>query len=516
MRELQQAARLRRTPYAIAVLTALAAFIVASVGGVASSSKPPAAVGVGLYHTFFSLAFAVVAWVGPGVAAMTIASERSGRTWEPLLLTGMGPRAIARGKFLASLTYIAMYLVALAPVGALPFLFGGVTALEVVAAFLLLGLLSALSVGFGLSVSSAVSSPGLAAVVTLPIAVALSIGAYVTLGVALSYLVHELWPAVVEGAPVWLPTAYVRAPLSWEYLVYLVFVPIGSIGLLAWFFFENTVANMQDTNDDRTSGLKLWLLVAVPSFAAMAVSIGAVVGGADGWGAALGGMAWIGAFMLLATFLFVGDALEPSERVRAAWERDATGPARRLLGPGVVGTMTLVMMLGLGAFALLAVAGALLEHRSGGTWHSSKTGALIVVAAYGSSFLVFLCGLATWLRGNAQRPLAARLLLLLATFLAFVGPWIAVALSSVLVDSDVGLLVAAPSPFYAGVMVEALDRTSATAQTRIAVGATAIACWATLGLVFHGLGARRTTALCRSLAEERARLESGELTGARE
>ncbi len=44
---------------------------------------------------------------------------------------------IARGKFLAAYTNIAMYIVMLAPAGALPFLFGGVTATEVLAAFAL-------------------------------------------------------------------------------------------------------------------------------------------------------------------------------------------------------------------------------------------------------------------------------------------------------------------------------------------------------------------------------------------
>ena len=86
--------------------------------------------------------------VGPAVAANSIASEREGRTWEAVLLTGLSPTVIARGKFLAAFTAIAMYIVMLAPVGALPFLFGGVTATEVVLAFAGLFLIALLSVAF--------------------------------------------------------------------------------------------------------------------------------------------------------------------------------------------------------------------------------------------------------------------------------------------------------------------------------------------------------------------------------
>ncbi|PMU64969.1 ABC transporter permease, partial [Pseudomonas sp. FW215-L2] len=80
-------------------------------------------------------AYLVVTLVGPAVAANSIASEREGKTWEAVLLTGLTPKNIARGKFMAAYTTIAIYIVVLAPVGALSFLFGGVTATDVVTAF---------------------------------------------------------------------------------------------------------------------------------------------------------------------------------------------------------------------------------------------------------------------------------------------------------------------------------------------------------------------------------------------
>jgi hypothetical protein len=179
MREMRQAARLSRTPVILATLTAMVTLLICSVGGIASTSAEPARVGSALFHTFFSLAFAVVTWVGPAVAASTIASERSGRTWEALELTGLGAARIARGKFLAALTYISLYIVMLAPVGALPFLFGGVTASEIVLAFILLGVFACESTAFGLAMSSKFASPALCILVTLFVAVSCSIAVYV-------------------------------------------------------------------------------------------------------------------------------------------------------------------------------------------------------------------------------------------------------------------------------------------------------------------------------------------------
>jgi len=86
----------------------------------------------------------VVTVVGPAIAANSIASEREGRTWEAVLLTGLSPKDITRGKFLAAFTTICLYVVVLAPVGALSFLFGGVTATEVIVAFAFLVMLAGL------------------------------------------------------------------------------------------------------------------------------------------------------------------------------------------------------------------------------------------------------------------------------------------------------------------------------------------------------------------------------------
>ena len=210
IRELKQAARLTRTPVVLSVLTVLATLLMASIGGLMASEASPAKTGVVLFQVFFSLAYFIVTVIGPAVAANTIASEREGHTWEAVLLTGVRPQTIARGKFLAAYTGVGMYIVMLAPVGALPFLFGGVTALETLVAFLFLFLVALLSVAFGLAISSKMASMRGAIVVTLLLAFPMSIFAFSTLGVGLSFAAHAAWPAVARGAPVWLPTAYER------------------------------------------------------------------------------------------------------------------------------------------------------------------------------------------------------------------------------------------------------------------------------------------------------------------
>ena len=140
----------------------------------------------------------VLVLAGPALAANGIASEREGRTWEALLLTGLAPGVIARGKFLAAYTHVALYVVMLAPVGALPFLFGGVTAVEVVLAFVWLFLFALLAVAFGLAVSSKMDSLRVALLVTLLCAFLLSPTAY-GIGTALSHAAHLAWPAVPDA-----------------------------------------------------------------------------------------------------------------------------------------------------------------------------------------------------------------------------------------------------------------------------------------------------------------------------
>src|SRR5260370_14826912 len=109
MREMRQSARLARTPWILFALTLTLALLMCSMGGLAAASETtPAAIGEALFQMFFSLAYLVVVVVGPAIAANAVAAEREGRTWQAVLLTGLQPKAIARGKFIAACTRIAL------------------------------------------------------------------------------------------------------------------------------------------------------------------------------------------------------------------------------------------------------------------------------------------------------------------------------------------------------------------------------------------------------------------------
>jgi ABC-type transport system involved in multi-copper enzyme maturation permease subunit len=503
MRELKQAARLQRTPVILAVVTSMIALLMASVGGIASVSTEPAKVGFALYQTFFTLAFYVVAWVAPAVAANTVASERGGKTWESLVLTGIGAESIARGKFLAAVTYVCLYVVMISPVGALAFLFGGVTATEVVIGFVYLFLFAALATAFGLSLSSAFASPAIAIVVTLLVAVPLSITLYMAGGLMLSFGAHELWPAVPEGPPIWLPTAYVRADFGVKYLVLLVLTPLVLVSLPAWFLYEVTIANMRSVSDDRSTGIRKWFIVAAPLTAAITLVPTVVVPGPSPWGA---GVAFMLSFLLLATLLFIGEPLAPSVRVELRWSKQRVGPFRRFIGPGVVKASVLLLALGSAALLLQTMLGALLAPGASPT--SVEPGLqVLVVGGYSIAFFVFAVGLGLWLRARSRGAGTPRLVLIGILFLALVGPWMVMAIVGVLSDGrDEFQVLAAPSPVFAAVMANAIDTSAPHRQQLLIAGATCALGWTLIGLGLFTAGAARANRLVRQWRAELSRL----------
>jgi hypothetical protein len=518
MRELRQAARLQRTPIILAVLTGMIALLICSVGGIASITTEPARVGVALFHTFFSVAFAVVTWVAPAVAASTIAAERGGRTWEALLLTGLGPTTIARGKFLASLTYISLYIVMLVPVGALPFLFGGVTATEVIAAFVLLFLLAVISVAFGLSISSKFASPAVAIVVTLLVAIPLSITIYIFGGIALSFAANSVWPAIPRGPPVWLPTAYVRAEFGLEYVMFLILAPLVMVALPAWFLYEVTIANMSGPSDDRSSGIRRWFLVAAPLLAVVSMVPMFAVSN-DEWAAANTGIGIFWLFLVFSSFVFADEPLGPARRVIVHWERQAASKLRRYLGPGVLSAASLMLILGLGGIALQVAAGVGFELLRGGPDVDVDSQRVIAFGAYAAAFFVFLTGFMAWTRARSSGATIPRLLLIAVLFFAAVGPWIAMAIAGILTDgSDDALVVASPSPTYVFVMMRVLDKAASNRELAIAAGVVCSAAWALLGVGLLGAATVRTRRVVRQhlarLSELEAALDGDQQTAA--
>ena len=495
MRELRQSARLQRTPVILMTITVAVALLISSVGGIASVTAEPAKVGVGIFHTFFSLAFALVTWLGPAVAASTIAGEKNGRTWEALALTSLSPARIARGKFLAAYTYIGLYLVMLAPVGALPFLFGGVTATEVILAFFCCFVFAALAVAFGLALSSKFQSSASAIIVTLIIALSTSFATFIGLGVALSVAVHEQWPAVAQGPPVWLPTAWVRADLGLPYLAFLVVLPAVAVLVPAWLFYEVTIANLAGPSDDRSSRLRVWTIVSSLLLTACCAIVAVATRQVE-WAKAQGAFLFV--FFVFVVLMVAGEPLGPSRRVRVAWERASRGRALRALGPGVVPATTWLLFLVLLAFTACIGIGLLTL--------TKPTDRDVLIAFDGQllAFLIFLCGLSAFFRTRAEGATVPRVLLVVVTVMAAIGPWIVMAIAGVVTQSSDGTLaLASPSPTYAFVLAEEIQRGSANVDSLILPAILCSAGYALFGVGLFAMAASRAHA---RLSRERERL----------
>ena len=503
MREMRQMARLMRTPIVLMTLTLLVALLMAALGGTMMDRKSPAVVGAVLFQVFFSVAFFVVTMVGPALAANAIASEREGKTWEAVLLTGIRPQEVARGKFLAAYTSVALYIVALAPAGAIPFLFGGVTPGEVFIAFAFLFLVGLLAVAFGLAISSKMQSLRGALLVTLLLAVPVAGFAYATLGFGTSYAIHDIWKPVARGYPIWLPMAYVRGEFGLEYVVVLVVMPLLLIGLPAWFLYEVTAANLAGPSDDRSSGIKRWYVVASATLLLAGLSpLLADASRSARTGYVAAAMLVYCTFAAFATFVFAGEPLGPSRRVAARFAAKRAGALRRFFGPGAVSAAVLQIIVAVPTLLLLA-GGALAAMTLGRSPSKRDVDGLMVFTAYATGFFIFLVGLAAALRSRTQTPLVARLLLLAVLFGVSVLPWIAAAIFGVFGSGRSSSLVAAcASPFY---VFYALDNVRKSDPVTASLAASAA--YAALGVLLLLAAVKRSR---RIMAEYRQYLETAD------
>jgi hypothetical protein len=514
MREMRQSARLARTPWILLTLVLVLTLVLSSIGGLtASSGTSPAELGGALFQIFFGIAYFVVVLVGPTVAANGIAAEREGRTWEAVLLTGMTPKEIARGKFLAAYTTMALYIVALAPVGALSFLFGGVTAGEVVIAFVFLFLLAALAVAFGLAVSSFMSNLRGAIVITLMLAAVTGPMLFSMGGFGCSFLAHKLWPDVPEGMPIWLPLAYQRAAFGLDYLVVLVVFPLLLVSVPAWFLYEATIANLTGEADDRSSGLKRWFAITTP-IVALTGSVPSLLATDYGTraGLCITGILVFVMHMLLCAMLFAAEPPGPSRRIEVRWRRANVSAVTRFLGPGLFRTMLLVLFMCIAGVAAIAlIDGAALVAGSVGTSTVKERSLdqIAVVAAYVTPYCVFCIGLLSWLRSRNASPWIPRIIAVGVLFLIAVAPWVVAAITGVLADSSAKawILLAAPSPFFLASMLSEIGSYAHDAPMTVPVGMIFALAWGALGLMFLSIAKHRSGKI---LAERDAILKRSE------
>ena len=107
-----------------------------------------------LFEAMALLMMTAVVMVVPGVTALSIVGERERQTLSLLQVTQLSPFELIFGKLTSSLSYFLLLLVAVAPIMALPLLFGGMSFGDVFAALAVM-IVTAVMIG---SVSLAISA----------------------------------------------------------------------------------------------------------------------------------------------------------------------------------------------------------------------------------------------------------------------------------------------------------------------------------------------------------------------
>lgn len=91
-----------------------------------------------MFHSITLLLLTAIILVVPGIAAPSIVGERERQTFQILQVTQMKPWQLVTGKLTASMMFALVLLFAVAPVAAIPLLFGGTSLTDVLAALSML------------------------------------------------------------------------------------------------------------------------------------------------------------------------------------------------------------------------------------------------------------------------------------------------------------------------------------------------------------------------------------------
>jgi ABC-2 type transport system permease protein len=99
-----------------------------------------------IFEAMMAILMTGVVMIVPGLTALGIVTERERQTFHLLQVTQLTPLQIVLGKLWSSMSYFLLLVVAVAPVAALPLLFGGVRLADVAVALLMV-MLTAVTLG---------------------------------------------------------------------------------------------------------------------------------------------------------------------------------------------------------------------------------------------------------------------------------------------------------------------------------------------------------------------------------
>ncbi|MEM6955170.1 MAG: hypothetical protein AAF645_05755 [Myxococcota bacterium] len=411
-----------RTPLFVRFLylaTGVVGILVLMVGAIAASEgTPPAQVGQTVFLMFFGLAVAVVSLVVPAASSTTITAEVEGSTFESLLLTGMDPARIVVGKFLANFATFGLVVVAMSPVVAIAFLFGGVSPLRIFWAFFGLFVLLAIAVAWGVSVSARVRTTRTAIIVSTLLFQPVVLYGTVFVGVA-GFAMSGVFSSAENLGPFWFADTLALHFFRLDAFVLVFLLPIYAAGLTIWFLLASAIASVRPAAEDRSTPFKVWALAALFGqvlvlFAAFEV----VAGGRGGlsfdprdWDDLALGLQFASA--ALAFFFAALFANEPPLPPRL-WQLRSRR-SHSWLGPGAAGTTQAGMLL-IGASVGLATGVAFLYGNSSWRYVTAfaLTGATTFVVA---SFYLYL---GAWLRVTLRSGAAARVLAFLVLLVTLI------------------------------------------------------------------------------------------------
>ncbi len=392
-----------RTPGFIRFLYLSTALVgLAVVGGgaaMASGNTAPAEAGRNVFEIFFSLLLGVLCLVAPGFAATAITSEREARTYESLLLSGMSGTRIVLGKLAAYYASVGLVVVAIAPVVAVAFLFGGTSPLAVLVGFAWILMVLGVAVSFGIAVSAHVQTTRVAIVITTILAVptAMMLASLMT---AFGEGASSLWGVSLDG-PFWFAHAFAQRVGELDTWMLLGFAPLYVFGMPTWFFVASAIAGVVPPSDDRSTALKIWALAAV-GLGAVTLALPSYFLGSPSESGDAAVAAGIGGSFLpffIGLVLCNEPPLPPAPRGTPSLLARVLG----IVGPGAAGTLRFTIALSvLGAFLLNGVA-CLAHHLS----HPS----LFVGESYDEALLANAVGLATTSSCFAALAVTLRLLL---------------------------------------------------------------------------------------------------------